>query len=160
MSYFDPNTPDIVLKSLFMKYDTDGSGGLGADELKVLLKDDFGLTEDQAKTYALVLDKDGNKNVTFDEFAAWLRSGERFQTIHDKTRYFYLKKAVELFNKFDADGSHTLDHEEFRQVLASTEAKSVNVEEALKALDSDGNGRISFPEFLKWLNWVPAATFE
>jgi Ca2+-binding EF-hand superfamily protein len=159
MSYFDANTPDIVLRSLFMKYDRDGSDGLGVEELRQLLKEDLGMTADQAKTYTLLLDKDGNKNVTFDEFAAWLRSGEKFNTLNDSTRYYYVKKAVEMFNAYDKDGSHTLDHEEFRQVLVSM-GKTADPEKALRSLDKDGNGKISFPEFLKWLNWVPMDEFQ
>ncbi len=36
MTYFSNDTPTIVLKSLFTKYDKDGSGFLCQDELKDL----------------------------------------------------------------------------------------------------------------------------
>ena len=42
-SYFDENTPDIVLKSLFQKYDKDNSGQLSMKEIPELLRNDFGI---------------------------------------------------------------------------------------------------------------------
>ena len=159
-SSFDPNAPDIVLKSLFLKYDTDNSGHLGSDELKTLFKDDLALTEDQAQMYALLLDRDGSKNVSFEEFRNWMRSGEYLQNMNDKSRFSVIKQAVDMFKKYDADGSQALDRQEFEKVLVDCGSTPEVVDGALQALDSDGNGTISFLEFLKWLNWVPMDSFE
>ena len=40
-SYFNADIPEIVVKSLFKKYDTDGSGRLGKNEMSSMLKDDY-----------------------------------------------------------------------------------------------------------------------
>ncbi|KAK2144402.1 hypothetical protein NP493_230g02037 [Ridgeia piscesae] len=53
---------------------------------------------------------------------------------------------VELFSRFDADGSMSVTHEEFK--LGLKEAKmpltDYQVEELIKALDQDGDGEIDF----------------
>ena len=158
-TFFDPNAPAIVLKSLFHKYDKDGSGQLSKAELAVLFKEDLGFNNEQSEAYALLLDKDGNGEVSFDEFNSWLKSGEKFKNINDKSRYFRLKKAVDLFNKYDVDKSHALDREEFKKLFKEVGGKPKKLDEALKELDKDNNNLVSFPEFLRWLNWVPLEEF-
>ena len=159
-SAFDFNTPDVVLKSLFLKYDKDGSGKLNHQELSALFRDDLGLTREQADAYSLLLDRDGSSNVSFEEFKSWLNSGEKLQNINDKSRYHRLRQAVDLFRKYDTDDSQALDRNEFSKLFIDLGEKKQNLEGALKELDRDGNERISFQEFLKWLNWIPMNDFE
>ena len=42
----------------------------------------------------------------------------------------------------------------FRKLFADVGGDPDNFELALSQLDLDGNQRISFEEFLRWLNWV------
>ena len=86
-SYFDKNVPKVVLKSLFMKYDVDGSGVLNQQELRQLFEGDLGMKKDEAEAYSMLLDKDGSQTVSFEELHQWLSSGEKFQNINDKSRY-------------------------------------------------------------------------
>ena len=154
-SYFDKDSPMLVIRSLFQKYDTDGNGVLTEAEIFSFLDGDLGLSEEDINIYTLILDKDGDKMVTFDEFLSWFRSGEHFRLIGNRSRYSLICKAVDLFKKFDADQSETIDREEFIQLMKSLGHKTFNVDEALSALDENGDGVISFWEFLKWLNWIP-----
>ena len=123
-SFFDKNVPHIVLKSLFTKYDKDGSGQLSRLELQGLFVDDLGLSKEQAESYAYLLDKDGNGQVSFEEFNSWLHSGEKFKNVNDKSRYQRLKKAVELFKTYDKDESGALDKEEFEKLFIAYGGKS------------------------------------
>ena len=92
-SYFDKNVPQVVLRSLFMKYDKDGSGVLNQSEVRQLFQGDLGFTKDQAEAYSMMLDKDGSQTVSFDELHQWLSSGEKFRNVNDKSRYeLYLVK--------------------------------------------------------------------
>ncbi|KAK3098665.1 hypothetical protein FSP39_021751 [Pinctada imbricata] len=158
-SFFNPNAPDIVLRSLYMKYDIDGNGKLDRNELTSLLKDDLGLTDSQVEAYYLLLDKDGDAKISFDELVSWLKSGERFKNIQDKTRYHRLQKAVKMFKKYDTDGSHSLDREEFKKLFCDCGGKAKKLDAAFASMDEDGNGKIAFQEFLKWLNWIPMEEF-
>ncbi|KAK3097326.1 hypothetical protein FSP39_008677 [Pinctada imbricata] len=158
-SFFDPNAPNVVLKSLYLKYDKDGIGKLNKNELTTLFKDDLGMTDSQSEAYSLLLDKDGDANVSFEEFVAWLKSGEKFKNMEDQSRYYKLQKAVSLFKKYDTDGSQTLDNEEFKKLFVEIGGKPSKLEAAVAELDRDGNGRISFQEFLRWLNWIPMEDF-
>eukprot|EP00112_Aurelia_sp_Birch-Aquarium-sp1_P016626 Seg3787.1 transcript_id=Seg3787.1/GoldUCD/mRNA.D3Y31 product=Calmodulin protein_id=Seg3787.1/GoldUCD/D3Y31 len=154
-SYFDKNVPKVVLKSLFTKYDEDGSGQLSRQELKGLFVDDLGLSKEQAESYSFLLDKDGNGSVSFEEFHAWLHSGEQFKNVTDSSRYNKLKKAVELFKSYDKDDSGALDKNEFEKLFIAFGGKKDKVNEGLQELDKDGNGLISFEELMRWLRWIP-----
>lgn len=153
-SYFSSSTPEIVVKSLFSKYDQDGSGRLQRKELMILLSDDLGMDPKQAEAMAMVVDKDGSGSVSFDEFFQWIRDRNGLDTVNDRTKYYYTRKAVEMFKKYDRDASGTIEVNELKQLLKDVGYKN-SLQDALKVLDKDGNGKISFPEFLKWLNWIP-----
>ena len=153
--YFgDVETPDLVLKSLFAKYDKDSSGSLMDAELKQLLQEDLGMDTEQAEIYTLLRDEDGSKSLTYEEFKKWLNSGENFQFIDDSSKFYIVHQAVEMFKKYDTDGQGSLDVEEFRKVMVDLIYEASHTESAVQALDKDGNGVISFSEFLAWLHWV------
>lgn len=156
-SYFSASVPDIVVKSLFYKYDTDGSGRLAKKELMTLLKEDLGMEDDQAQACFMLVDKDGGGDLSFDEFIAWLRSGDGLANIDNSSRYYYIQRAIALFKKYDKDGNGTIDREEFKSLMKSLgHNDEAQYDSALKELDTSGDGKISFPEFLTWLNWLPA----
>ena len=113
-SFFNEDTPSVVIRSLFDKYDKDGSGRLNQTEINDLLQKDLGFSKEQAKVYSMLLDKDGDQTISFEEFLDWLHSGERFKVIQDKARFHKLCKAVELFKTHDADNSNNLSKDEFK----------------------------------------------
>ena len=158
-SYFDENTPDIVLKSLFQKYDKDNSGQLSMKEIPELLKNDLGLSDEEAETYTLLLDKDASGSLSFDEFKSWLTSGERLKNV-DSYRFNLMYKAVEMFKKKDVDQSGSLERDEFAKLHVEMGGDPVYLDSALNALDGDHNGKISFFEFMKWLNWIDMSEFS
>ena len=159
MSYFDKDTPDIVLKSLFDKYDIDASGSIGVSELPKLLSEDLGLSCEEAETYTLLVDKDASGKLSFDEFKSWLNSGEKLKNVNDTSRFYLMQKAVEMFKRYDLDGSGGIDRNEFQKLHIDVGGKPEGVDIALRCLDKDGNSKISFYEFLKWLNWVDVSEF-
>ena len=86
-SFFDKDVPDVALRSLFQKYDKDQSGYLSRDQIREFLENDLGLTKEQAEAYAMMIDEDANKAISYEELVNWLRSGEKFKHINDKTKY-------------------------------------------------------------------------
>ncbi|XP_038065548.1 probable calcium-binding protein CML25 [Patiria miniata] len=155
MSFFNSDVPEIVLKSLFSKYDKDGSGSLNSEELKTMAQNDLGMNKNQAEAFIMLGDKDGNQRISFQEFYEWIKSGERFSMIDDSSRFFLVRKAIELFKKFDKDGSGVLEKAEMDEVLMSFGAKREHLDAHLKAIDKGGDGTVSFSEFLDYLNWLP-----
>lgn len=148
--------PCVVLKSLFDRYDSDKNGKLNKEELYAFLENDLGLNTQQAETYLLLFDKDADGSISYKEFENWFRSGEKFESINDLTRYYYLQKMVEFFKKYDTDHNNAIDQNELRQLFEEYGGKDRNtVEGFMKQLDLDGNGLVSFEEFACWLHWVP-----
>ena len=157
--FFNSKTPEVALKSIFSKYDVDESGQLSQNELMVLFKEDLGFDDQQSKIYSLLLDKDGNGEVSWEEFALWMRSGERLKNITEISRYTLLAKAVDFFCRYDLDNNQALDRNEFTTLFKEMGGDMVNLDGALEELDRDHNNVISFPEFLRWLNWIPLEDF-
>lgn len=153
-SYFSQDAPKIVVQSLFEKYDKDKNGSLKKEELSVLLKDDFGMDSQRAEAAAMLLDKDGSGIVSFEEFFQWFSSGEGMSNVSDESRYHYVKKAVDLFKRFDTNKNGTIDRDELQHLMRSI-GFTQSLDSAFEQLDKDKNGKISFPEFIVWLNWLP-----
>ena len=153
-SYFDPSAPDVAIQSLFSKYDENNSGTLEFDELHKLLVDDIGLYEEHAEMYMMLLDKDANGSINRAEFLHWFRSGERLKNAGSESRFDVMQKAIALFQYYDRDGNGWIDEREFGALFADIGGQPQGLRGALKTLDSDGNGKISFYEFVKWLNWL------
>lgn len=155
-SYFDKEAPEVALRSLFEKYDSNNDGMLDKKELNKLLHTDLGLSKEKCEMYRHLLDKDADNLISFEEFKKWLHSGERFKSITNKTRYYYLQKAIVNFKKYDTDENLAIDEREFHELYKDLGGCKLDEEQqAMFEIDLDHNGRVSFNEFLKWLSWVP-----
>ena len=152
-SYFSEDIPEVVIKSLFTKYDTDEDGHLSTSEVRQFLSNDLGMKPDEVKAVALLMDKDADHEISFLEFAHWVRNAGH--VIKDNSKYFLLKRAAEYFMKVDKDNNRTLDEAEVKNLIVALGARIELLEEQFQAMDKDGNGRITFDEFLRWLNWLP-----
>jgi len=124
LSYFAGDASEI--HSLFSKYDLEKNGKLDKAELKELLEGDLGLSREQSCVYALMIDQAGEHNVTYKEFFNWLRSGERFEYINDKSKFGKICQAMEIFKTYDTDNSDTLDRKQFENPIASLGYDNVN----------------------------------
>ena len=95
--------PDMILYSLFTKYDENDDQQLSDKELNNLLCNEMGLTFDEAEIYIYLLDKDGNGLISFDEFKQWYKSDDELKTVRDHSRFQVIKNAIELFKQYDVD---------------------------------------------------------
>ena len=154
-NFFDDGVPEIALKSLFQKYDVNGDGWLNNTELRELFVDDLGLEEDQAEIYNYILDRNGDNRISYDEFLYWMRSNENLKNATDEHRFWLIRSAVDMFQKYDTNENWSLDTQELKQMIVEHGGTLEKIDEVLATLDEDRNGRISFQEFLKWLDWVP-----
>ena len=159
-TFFARDAPEIAIQSLFDKYNLEKNGKLDEEQLRKLLEDDQGLSGEQSCIYFLMLDQAGEHSVTYEEFFNRQRSGERFENINDKSRFGNLCQAMTLFKTYDTDNSDTLDRKQFENLMASFGYHNMNSEELFKELDTHHNGKLSFWEFMKWLNWVPVEVYD
>ena len=95
-----------------------------------------------------LLDSDGNGTLSFREFQAWWRTNK--DSFFAPSYSAEVKGAIYYFKKFDADMSGCLDLEEFRAMCKEMKWPDAEIEASMKMLDSDGDGEISFNEFLGW----------
>ena len=151
---FDETAPDMAFKSLFSKYDTDRNGKLDVGEMSALLKNDLGMSGDAVEIYIYMLDTDGDSYISLDEFLVWVKSKEGFKCVNDPTKNYYIQRAIDMFKYYDTDYGHSLDMQEFEKLFVDLGGQMEKCKEAFDMIDIDGNGCISFPEFLRWLNWI------
>ena len=108
---------------------------------------------------AYLLDTEGDDAVSFENFNDWIKSGDRVRNIMDPEKWSLLKAALDLFKQYDIDQSRSLDRVEFQHLFTDRGGDISQVETAYTNMDIDGNGNISFGEFLLWLNWVNSDDF-
>ena len=107
------------------------------------------------KIYFRLLDKNGENNISFEEFHDWLRSGEHFEVLNDKVKFHRLLQAFSYFKQFDTDNSDKLDREQFERMMNYFGHSAINMDEAFANMDKCKNGAVTFWEFMVWLKWVP-----
>lgn len=144
-----------VLKA-FRKYDTDNSSSISASEFRRLVRDlGYHLTEDEAKLQVKLIATRGGTEIEFGEFKKWWTSQDRLAQFNwdddELERYHYFDA---LFSQFDADANGHLDVDEFGKLHQAMVEKGFNLpacDECLRAMDTDGNHKVSFNEFVTFL---------
>ncbi|KAL8162434.1 hypothetical protein V2J09_013923 [Rumex salicifolius] len=127
------------LKELFKMIDTDGSGTITLEELKVGLKrvgSDLGETE--IKSLMDAADIDHNGTIDYGEFLA--------ATLH-MNKIEREENLVAAFSYFDKDGSGYITVDELQQACREFGLEEVHLEDIVREVDEDNDGRIDYGEF-------------
>ena len=98
-------TPDMVLQSVFKRYDTDGNGDLDIQEFSRALSDLGVIDEHEQKAIFVLADADNGGTVGTAEFIKLVKSHE-FDSIlssHEELEFIY--QTYKRFQEFDADGN-------------------------------------------------------
>ncbi|KAJ7371472.1 hypothetical protein OS493_025372 [Desmophyllum pertusum] len=154
-SPFGKDVPACVIRSYFKDADKDDSGSLEKSEVLAMLRQ-MGMDERQAEVCFMLVDKDGSQSVSEKELLEWHRTGEGYKMVDDPTRYAFVRRLVDEFKKYDKDASGVIDKAEFRALLASgsdawSRCSDKQIAKALKTVDKDGSGTVSFSEYLAWV---------
>lgn len=138
------------ISTLFDKYDADGSGNIDREELRSLLVS-FGmnLTPEQSQEMLLVLDKDGDGQISKEELIEWQMNN---LYITDEEKEEEMKHmAHKIFSIFDTDGHGEITVPQFTEALMRFNAGLTTDEiiGVVRDFDEDGDGTISLEEFEK-----------
>ncbi|KAL5806373.1 hypothetical protein ACOSQ3_029268 [Xanthoceras sorbifolium] len=128
------------LKEMFKMIDTDNSGQITFEELKVGLKR-FGANLDESEIYDLMkaADVDNSGTIDYGEFVAATLHLNKFE------REDHLFAA---FSYFDKDGSGYITADEIQQACEEFGIEDVRLEDMIREVDQDNDGRIDYNEFV------------
>ncbi len=158
-----------TLKKLFDRFDRDHSGFIDASELGQLLEA-HGSGSDERFLEALASLKTKQKGrISWDEFRVWwsgvasaprrakaaAASDERSEEAPSAVEGEHAESDLrEVFDRFDRDRSGTMDARELAELFEALgeEPDDEEIAAAMKRLDTDKSGRISFEELAAWWN--------
>jgi len=125
----------------------DGDGRITAQELDTVLRS-LGqpLTKEEIRDMIEEADTDGNGTIEFPEFVVMMAKQARESDAGDEIR--------EAFTMFDKNGDGYISYYEFRDVVAALggDLSDKQVEDMVREADTDGDGQISFDEFVKMMS--------
>ncbi|GMI74704.1 ARABIDOPSIS THALIANA CALCIUM-DEPENDENT PROTEIN KINASE 6 [Hibiscus trionum] len=128
------------LREMFTSMDTDNSGAITFDELKAGLRR-YGSTLKDTEIRDLMdaADVDNSGTIDYGEFIA--------ATVH-LNKLEREEHLVAAFRYFDKDGSGYITVDELQQACAEHNMTDVLLEDIIKEVDQDNDGRIDYGEFV------------
>ncbi|XP_050366582.1 calcium-dependent protein kinase 26 [Argentina anserina] len=128
------------LREMFKAMDTDNSGAITFDELKAGLRK-YGSTMKDAEIRDLMeaADVDNSGTIDYGEFIA--------ATVH-LNKLEREEHLVAAFRYFDKDSSGYITVDELQQACAEHNMTDVLLEDIIKEVDQDNDGRIDYGEFV------------
>ncbi|KAF5747754.1 putative calcium-dependent protein kinase [Tripterygium wilfordii] len=128
------------LNEMFKMIDTDNSGQITFEELKVGLKR-FGANLTESEIYDLMqaADVDNSGTIDYDEFIA--------ATLH-LNKIQREDNLYTAFSYFDKDGSGYITLDELQKACDEFGMEDAHLEEMIKEADQDNDGRIDYNEFV------------
>ncbi|XP_078448473.1 calcium-dependent protein kinase 26-like [Wolffia australiana] len=127
------------LREMFQAMDTDKSGAITFDELKAGLRR-YGSTmkESEIRDLMQAADVDNSGTIDYGEFIA--------ATLH-MNKLEREEHLVAAFSYFDKDGSGYITVDELQQACREHNMTDAYLEDVIKEVDQDNDGRIDFGEF-------------
>ncbi|XP_055818931.1 calcium-dependent protein kinase 26-like [Solanum dulcamara] len=132
------------LKEMFKMIDTDNSGQITFDELKIGFKK-FGtnLNESEIRDLMKAADIDNSGTIDYGEFVAAMLHANKIE----KEDYLFA-----AFSYFDKDGSGYITADELQKACEEFGIEDVHLEEIIQEADQDNDGRIDYNEFVAMMH--------
>ncbi|KAK6944155.1 EF-hand domain [Dillenia turbinata] len=128
------------LTEMFKMIDTDGSGQINLEELKVGLERVGADLKDSEITRLMeAADIDNSGTIDYGEFIAAMLHLNKIQ----KEDHLFT-----AFSYFDKDGSGYITHDELQQAWTEFGLGNVHLDEIIREVDQDKDGRIDYSEFV------------
>jgi len=133
-------------KEAFALFDKDGDGTITADELGVVMRS-LGRNPTREELEAMIaeVDDDGSGEIEFPEFLRLMAS-----KLQDTDS---IEEMREAFLVFDRDKSGSVTASELKHVMNNLgeQVTDEEVEEMIQEADADGDGELSFDDFLQFI---------
>ena len=129
------------MKNLFKKFDSNGDGNLGLEEIRKCL-DQSGIQIPDLEEIFKKIDKDQSGSVTYTEFIA--------QTI-DFKKDISRDKLLAAFKSLDKNGDGVISIEELIEALGAGRSNGNYFVEMMKEADTNGDGHIDLEEFCNFV---------
>lgn len=146
-----PNlSPDQIaaLKAEFDLIDGNGDGRVSREEIAVLLqREAYAYLGEEGRKRVLdahaSVDADGDGALVFDEFVVLMTGGPDPQATFRQ-----------MFEGYDLDGDGFLTVDDFKRITAQQggELSTEQAEAMIQQADTNGDGRVSFDEFIAIMN--------
>lgn len=130
-----------VIQSIFKKYSS--TNELNREQVYQMVND-LGL--DNYEELFLMMDKDENNLISFNEFYEWWLKKDKLK---DK-KLTILHNAYNFFENYAEDDK--ISFIKFKTLIKDLYGRNGTIEE-FNSLDKNNNHSISFYEFLDWLKW-------
>ncbi|XP_009784416.1 calcium-dependent protein kinase 20-like [Nicotiana tabacum] len=128
------------LKQMFKMIDADNSGHITLEELKKgLEKVGANLKDSEINSLMQAADMDNSGTIDYGEFIAAMLHLNKVQ----KEDHMYA-----AFSYFDQDGSGYITQEELQQACEKFGLSNIPMEELMREVDQDNDGRIDYNEFV------------
>mmetsp|Transcript_24782 Transcript_24782/g.36680 ORF Transcript_24782/g.36680 Transcript_24782/m.36680 type:complete len:213 (+) Transcript_24782:87-725(+) len=147
------------MKNAFNKYDADKGGTIDLEEITNALKDlgDSKLfNAEEVRGLFDIADAEHSKSLTFTEFVVFLCLSSLLGHLSDMTDInAAFLCAVDAFDVFDVKNKGVIVFSELKDAFSGSDTTPGILMDRMKELDNDGNGFVTFPEFLvAFMDWV------
>jgi len=144
---------------MFKKFDTDKSGAIDAGEFQGLCFGlGYALSPSEVAMAVKTLDTDGSGQIDEKEFVDWWKKDNRWESLQLDEKGLQIRRdAAETFNEVDSGKTgvvSTSDFDKLYNILKTKGLTTKSKDDALADLDTSGDHKIQFSEYIDWLERI------
>jgi len=149
-------SPKSMAEIMFEKFDTDKTGYLDQNEFQLLCRNmGYAVSQHECQLALKTLDLDGNGQLSLSEFKKWWANPDRWSELHVDDKQLQVRQnASETFKAYDHDNKGVIKKNNFSNFHDDLKKNKLTTKDeagTFADLDKDGNGVISYSEYVEWL---------